>query len=133
MRPSTAIVLFAHGARDPEWAEPFIKIRDLVAAQFPATPVHVAYLELMHPSLSVLIAELAQQGVQHLTLIPLFMARGGHLKQDLPRLLGEIYQQHPQIRFHLSPAIGEVEPILQGISAWVGEQHRAAQTTEAQR
>lgn len=125
MRPSTAIVLFAHGARDPEWAQPFIKIRDLLAQQFPNTPVLVAYLELMQPALNTAINELVAQGTQSITLIPLFMARGGHLKQDLPRLLNEIYLQHPHIQFHTAPAIGEVESILLGIAHWAGEQHLA--------
>ncbi len=124
---NAAIVLFAHGARDPEWAQPFFTIRDQVAQQFPKVPVRVAFLEIMHPPLQVAIAELAAQGTDHITLIPLFMARGGHLKEDLPRLLTDIYQHHPGIRFHTAPAIGEVDAVLQCIAQWVGAQYLSAQ------
>ena len=123
----SAIVLFAHGARDPEWAQPFFAIRDRVAQQFPGVPVSVAFLEIMRPALAETIAELAAQGINKITLIPLFMARGGHLKEDLPRLLADIYQQHPGIQFHTAPAIGEVEAVLQSIAQWVGTQHLSAQ------
>ena len=122
----SAIVLFAHGARDPEWAQPFFIIRDQVAQQFPDVPVSVAFLEIMRPTLGEAIAELAAQGVNTITLIPLFMARGGHLKEDLPRLLSDIYQQHTSIHFHTAPAIGEVDAVLQCIAQWVGAQHLSA-------
>ena len=120
---SSAIILFAHGARDPEWAQPFFRIRDQVAHQFPDVPVNVAFLEIMQPTLAVAVAELAAKNINHITLIPLFMARGGHLKEDMPRLLAEIYQHHPAIRFHTAPAIGEVDAVLHCIAQWAGQQH----------
>ena len=120
---SSAIILFAHGARDPEWAQPFFNIRDRVAQQFPDAPVRVAFLEIMQPTLAEAVADLAKNNIQHITLIPLFLARGGHLKEDMPRLLAEIYQQHPDIQFHTAPALGEVDPVLDCIAQWVGQQY----------
>ncbi|MEQ1556280.1 MAG: CbiX/SirB N-terminal domain-containing protein, partial [Gallionella sp.] len=60
---SSAIVLFAHGARDPEWAQPFEKMRAQIQARVSDTPVQLAFLELMQPSLSDAIANLDAQGV----------------------------------------------------------------------
>ena len=120
---SSAIILFAHGARDAEWAQPFFKIRDQVAQQFSDVPVNVAFLEIMQPTLAEAVAELAAQNINHITLIPLFMARGGHLKEDMPRLLAEIYQHHPAVRFHTAPAIGEADAVLHCIAQWAGQQY----------
>ena len=36
-----AILIFAHGARDPEWARPFEHLRDEVATRSPGTEVVV--------------------------------------------------------------------------------------------
>ena len=47
------------------------------------------------------------------------MAQGGHLKQDLPLLVGKIRERHPQLELRLMPAIGDAPEILQAISAWV--------------
>src|SRR5207245_630829 len=47
-----AIVLFAHGARDPRWAEPFEAVAARVRAAAPAGEVAVAFLELMAPTLA---------------------------------------------------------------------------------
>ena len=56
------IVLFAHGARDPEWARPFEEIRERVRASRPEYPIELAYLENMPPTLEEAIASLAQEG-----------------------------------------------------------------------
>jgi len=120
----SAIILFAHGARDPEWAQPFHKIRDLVVKQLPTTLVKVAFLELMQPSLIDSVTELHAQDIQHITLVPLFLARGGHLKQDIPRLMTDIQQQFPDIQIYTAPAIGEAPEILNGIALWVMAHHR---------
>ena len=123
-----AIVLFAHGARDPEWAQPFEKMRAYIQTRVTDTPVQLAFLELMQPSLSDAIANLDAQGVQRITLIPMFLARGGHLKNDLPKLIAQIQTQHPNLTLHLSPAIGEVDSILQQLSDWVVREHLMLQT-----
>jgi sirohydrochlorin cobaltochelatase len=121
---SSAIILFAHGARDPEWALPFATIATLVRAQRPDTPVVLAFLELMQPKLIDAVDALAQQGTQNITLIPMFLARGGHLKQDLPKLVDEIRARHPKLLFHIAPALGEVETILQQLSNWICSEHQ---------
>lgn len=125
----SAIVLFAHGARDPEWAQPFEKIRAQIQRRLPDTPVVLAYLELMQPTLADAISRLDEQGMQEITLIPMFLARGGHLKQDLPKLIGHIQAHHPKLSLHLSPAIGEVDIILRQLSDWICSEHQAANHT----
>ena len=122
---SSAILLFAHGARDPEWALPFEKIAAMVRAQQTDTPVVLAYLELMQPKLAEAVDTLAEQGVQDITLIPMFLARGGHLKQDLPRIVVEIRSNHPALNISLAPAIGEVDSILAQLANWVCTEHNA--------
>jgi sirohydrochlorin cobaltochelatase len=113
------IVLFAHGARDPEWARPFEEIRERVRASRPEYPIELAYLELMSPTLEEAIQSLVSQGAPAITVFPLFMAQGGHLKQDLPKILDAIRANHPRIPIALESAIGEVSEILSAISGWI--------------
>ena len=113
------IVLFAHGARDPEWARPFEQIRERVRASRPEYPIELAYLELMTPTLEEAIQSVVREGALAVTVFPLFMAQGGHLKQDLPRILDAIRAGHPHIPISLEPAIGEVPEIIDAIAAWV--------------
>jgi sirohydrochlorin cobaltochelatase len=113
------IVLFAHGARDPEWARPFEEIRDRVRASRPENPIALAYLETMAPTLEEAIGALAGEGASSITVYPLFMAQGGHLKQDLPRILASIRATYPHVPISLESAIGDVPEILTAIAAWV--------------
>jgi sirohydrochlorin cobaltochelatase len=98
------IVLFAHGARDPEWARPSRRSATACAAA-PRDPIALAYLEVMSPTLEEAIATLVSEGASAVTVFPLFMAQGGHLKQDLPRILDAIRASHPA-RAH-RPAVGD--------------------------
>ena len=113
------IVLFAHGARDPGWARPFEDIRTRVRSSRPEYPIELAYLELMSPTLEEAIDSLARQGASAITVFPLFMAQGGHLKQDLPRILDAIRASYPHIPIALEPPIGEVPEVLAAIAAWI--------------
>lgn len=113
------IVLFAHGARDPEWARPFEAIRDRARQGRPEHPVALAYLEMMQPTLEQAIASLVEQGASAVTVFPLFMAQGGHLKQDLPRILEGIRATYPRVPISLESAIGEVPEVLDAITAWI--------------
>ncbi|HET7731529.1 MAG TPA: CbiX/SirB N-terminal domain-containing protein [Usitatibacter sp.] len=113
------IVLFAHGARDPEWALPFRAIRDRVRAQRPEYPIEVAFLEAMSPTLEEAIDSLARAGASCVTVFPLFMAQGGHLKQDLPRMLEGIRESRPSLPIALEAAIGDVPELLDAIAGWI--------------
>lgn len=115
------ILLFAHGARDPEWARPFERIRDRVRASRPEFPIALAYLDIMSPTLEEAVDSLVQEGASSITVFPLFMAQGGHLKQDLPRMLEAIRSSHPHVPLSLQTSIGEVPDILAAIAAWVIE------------
>jgi len=121
---SSAIILFAHGARDPEWAQPFDKIRALLQASLPDTPVMVAFLEGMQPRLADAVDQLVAAGTTSITLIPMFLARGGHLKEDMPKRLEHIQNLYPELKLHIASAIGETDTILHSLADWVLHEHR---------
>ena len=116
---SSAIILFAHGAHDPEWAQPFRKIQRAIEARQPGTTVELAFLEIMEPALADAVAGLVKAGHTRITVAPLFMAQGGHLKNDLPKILDAIRAEHWGSEITLLPAIGEVDTILDAISDWL--------------
>ena len=115
----SALVLFAHGARDAQWSEPFRAIRQAVSARRPDLTVELAFLELMQPTLADCVAQLVRGGHARITIAPLFLAQGGHLKKDMPRLLRNIQAQHPAAAITVLPPIGEVTELLNAISGWL--------------
>jgi sirohydrochlorin cobaltochelatase len=115
----SALVLFAHGSRDPDWAAPFREIQRKVAAEKPELAVELAFLELMQPSLPDAVNRLVSSGNRHITIAPLFMAQGAHLKRDLLKLIAELRGSHPGIEFRLLAAAGEAESVIDAVSTWV--------------
>jgi sirohydrochlorin cobaltochelatase len=104
---SRGLILFAHGARDPRWLEPFEQLRAKVAAREPEVPVMLAFLELMTPNLETAASSLVARGCTSLTIVPVFLGRGGHVRRDLPELVARIVAAHPNVALHIAAAIGE--------------------------
>lgn len=115
-----ALILFAHGARAASWAAPFERLRDLTQSRMPGTAVHLAFLELMTPRLpeliSSLLAGLPDGVVLDATVVPVFLGQGGHVLRDLPLLVEELRQAHPQLRLKVVEAVGENASVLAAIA-----------------
>ena len=125
---SNGLILFAHGARDPEWAEPFRDISKRIAATRDDLAVRLAFLEFQTPTLADVIADLAASGHTSIHIAPLFMAQGGHLKNDVPKLLAEVRSRHPGLKLELLPAIGDIADLRQAIAEWVANAIPGAST-----
>jgi sirohydrochlorin cobaltochelatase len=115
----TALILFAHGSRDPDWAAPLRRVCALVRERAPHLRVELAFLELMEPSLPAASAALVGDGFTRIVVLPMFIAQGGHLKGDLPLLIDELRARYPQARFTQADALGDAEPIVQAMVAHV--------------
>ena len=111
-----AIILFAHGARDPLWSRPFEAVASRVQALRPQVQVCLAYLEFMSPTLTEVGERLALQGTREVTVVPMFLGAGGHVRRDLPALLESLRERHPHTRWTLRPAIGEAESVVEAMA-----------------
>ena len=107
------IVLFAHGSRDRDWARPFDQLADILRTKHNG-PVAVAYLESMAPTLEEAIGAL---GVDRVRVVPVFLGQGGHVKDDLPRLIAAAQKKHAGVTIQLDPAIGEQPSVIEAIAA----------------
>ena len=110
-----AIILFGHGARDSRWREPFDRLASLWQEQHPNTPVQLAFLEMMQPSLEEAVSALVAQGVNQIVIVPVFFGQGGHLRNDFPVLLETCQKQFPEVQLSATPAVGEDLAVLRAI------------------
>lgn len=105
---TAGLILFAHGARDPRWAAPFEAVAAQVRVQRPSVAVRLAYLELMTPDLATAGGDLVAEGCTHVTVLPLFLGAGGHVRKDLPVLVEGLRAAYPAVRWTLQPPLGEL-------------------------
>ena len=115
--PAQGLLLFAHGARDPRWAEPFEAVAARVRAQRPGLAVRLAFLEFMQPELPQAAAELVGGGCRRIDVLPLFLGAGGHVRKDLPALMERLQAEHAGVHFTLHAAIGEMPDVIDAMAA----------------
>lgn len=113
---NSALILFAHGARDPQWASPLQRVQVAIRQEAPAQVVELAFLEFMSPSLPECAAQLVAAGMEKIVVLPMFIASGGHLKREVPEMLQTLRSAFPQVEFVLEPPIGEHETVIQAMA-----------------
>ena len=112
----TAIILFAHGARDPAWANPLHRVQAAIRQRAGGVTVELAFLELMTPTLSECAAALVAGGAAKIIVQPMFIAQNGHLKREVPEMLALLRSTYPEVEFSLVGAIGENEIVIQAMA-----------------
>ena len=117
MSTPRALILLAHGSRDPLWRAPFEQIATQIRSQNAQLCVRTAYMELCQPRAEEVVPELLALDVQHITIAPLFLGMGAHTREDLPELLHTLQTAHPQVRFEVLPTLGENSALLALISS----------------
>lgn len=109
-------LLFAHGSRDPLWRAPIEAVAERMRYLAPDSLVQCAYLELTAPDLATATQALLDQGATHVTVWPMFLGVGRHVREDLPVLMAQLRQRHPGIAFTLQPAMGEHPDVLESMA-----------------
>lgn len=114
---ASALVLFAHGARDARWAEPLQRLQQELCRRAPGIVVGLAYLEMQAPTLPDALDALVAKGVRALRVAPVFWSLGGHVARDLPALVAQFQARHPQVQVSILAPIAE----LAGIDAFLAD------------
>jgi sirohydrochlorin cobaltochelatase len=112
------LILFAHGARDPRWGEPFERLLRRVRSMRPEMECRLAYLEIMKPDLGEATGELVALGCADIRLVPVFLGEGGHVRCDLPLLVEELQSKYPSVFITQLPAAGEDPDVLEAIARY---------------
>ena len=120
---NSALLLFAHGSSEPGWAAPFVNLKAAIKAREPDRIVELAYLERMQPSFDDAVAKLQMLGIREITVAPIFLAIGGHMRRDLPKLIDDT-QLRTGIAFKVLPALGEVDHLITAIADWITDAAR---------
>jgi sirohydrochlorin cobaltochelatase len=116
MSQLSGLLLFAHGARDPAWAKPFEAVAQRVRQRDAGVEVALAFLEFMTPDLGTAGDALVAAGCRRVTVVPLFLGAGGHVRKDLPKLLEALRERHREVAWTLSPAIGEMDTVVDAMA-----------------
>ena len=112
--PRRALVLFAHGARDPAWAAPVHALARAVEQRAPDWTVRVAFLESLAPALPTVLAELDAR-CEAIAILPVFWAAAGHVRNELPALIASAPACAGRVR--VLPVLSELPGLVDFVAA----------------
>lgn len=121
------LLLFAHGARDPNWALPFEAVVERIRGSAPEVAVALAYLDFMTPGIVDAGDSLAAAGCTRVDVVPLFLGAGGHVRKDLPLLVERLRQAHPAVQWLLRRTVGEDEAVIAAMAQCALQPSRSEQ------
>jgi sirohydrochlorin cobaltochelatase len=102
---SRGVVIFAHGSRVESANEAVRAVaRELVRASS-CSNIIAAFLELGSPSLPDAASGLIAAGVDQVVVVPYFLTAGLHMERDLPILIEQIRQAHPNVQLTVAPPL----------------------------
>ncbi len=113
-----AWILFGHGARNAEWAQPFHRIREAMLDRAPGLAVELGFLELMRPSFDESVDCLVGRGATRIVVVPVFMAPGRHVQKDLPQMAANAMDRHPGLEIEISACVGEASTVVGAMAAF---------------
>ncbi len=120
-----ALVVVAHGSRDPRALSTVRALLDTVRELRPGLPVHLGHIELNEPLLPDTLAAL---GTREAILVPLLLSRGYHIKRDIPEMAAE-----SRVRARVAGALGPHPLLVDALHARLTEAGWPTRMDEAAR
>ncbi|SHH82161.1 sirohydrochlorin chelatase [Streptomyces sp. 3214.6] len=103
-----ALVVIAHGSRDPRHAKAVHALVRRVRSLRPGLRAETGFLDFTLPSVHGVLESLAAQGVRDVVALPLLLTRAFHAKADIPAVLREA---PAQLRIRQAEVLGP-SPLL---------------------
>lgn len=92
-----ALLLIAHGTRNPRGAEEMEELLGYLRARHPAPVGHGWLEDFAVPGALTAAAHLVEQGAQRIVSLPLLNLGAGHAKTDVPESLAEVRAAFPDV------------------------------------
>jgi sirohydrochlorin ferrochelatase len=108
---STALLLIAHGSREPTSNADLTRLADELRATGRYTAVVAAFLELAKPDIDAGGAACVEQNTDRVVVVPYFLSAGVHVRRDLAAARDRLAGRFPGVDFRLAEPLGP-HPLL---------------------
>lgn len=108
---SPALLVIAHGSRDPRHAATVHALTRRVRALRPGLRVETAFLDFDTPTVDQAVASLYLSGVREVVALPLLLTRAFHAKSDIPAVLAGAASHLPDLSVRIADVLGP-SPLL---------------------
>lgn len=104
----TGIIICDHGSRRVQSNDNLSLVAERFAARFAGECdiVEPAHMELAMPDIAASYAACVARGASHVTVLPLFLAKGKHWTRDIPSLTSQAAAKFPQTTYQIAEPLG---------------------------
>ncbi|KAK4538626.1 hypothetical protein CDCA_CDCA19G4651 [Cyanidium caldarium] len=127
-----AILVVDHGSRRAEANGTLFSFIELLKQQVPSgTVIHGAHMEMAPPDIPEGFQRCVEDGAQHVTVVPYFLAPGKHSTKDIPTMAAESAARYPGVTFAVTPPLGVHQKIAEVVLERVRSAEDAASEASA--
>ncbi|MBW1598872.1 sirohydrochlorin chelatase [Streptomyces sp. JJ38] len=116
-----ALLVIAHGSRDPRHAATVAALCERVRRQCPGLRVDVGHLDFNAPSVPQALHRLDADGVRDVVALPLLLTRAFHAKSDIPAVLREAAARLPRLRVTQADVLGPHDLLTTALERRLGQ------------
>lgn len=117
----TAIVLIGHGSRNPEGNDEFLAFCDRLAARHPERTFVPCFIEFDDVLVADGIDRAVALGAERIVAVPVILLAAGHVKVEIPEILGEARARHPGVDITYARNIGVCDATVRMLVERVAE------------
>jgi sirohydrochlorin ferrochelatase len=105
-RSDFAVILLAHGTREPEASSPVHRYARALAKRT-TLRVEPCLREFIEPSVPTVVKKLKDEGIRNIFVLPFFLFKSGHVTRDIQEDVKAEQEKHPEIKFQIGEPLGE--------------------------
>lgn len=120
-----AVVLLAHGSRDPRSPATIREIAGQVRTARPGLRAEAAFLDLSEPSFDAIVSELATAGHRDIVVVPLLLTDAYHARTDVPAVIAAAMLAHDGLTIRPARTLGLADEFLDVLDRRLDEALRA--------
>lgn len=106
MADKTGLLIIDHGSRRPDANRVVRQVAEMVRGNSHFLIVQHAHMELAEPTIQQGFETCVAAGVDAIMVQPYFLGPGRHSTNDIPKMVEEVAQKHPQVTVRLSAPLG---------------------------
>jgi len=107
-----AILLLGHGSSLPNANETMRQIIGEIQGHYPGYQTGCVFLETEKPSITDGIEAAVEKGARYVMLIPYFLQAGKHVVTDIPTIVKQEQEKHPDVKIVVAPHLGFDEALV---------------------
>ncbi len=111
---SAGLLIVCHGSPRLAANDGFVALVGRIADRLGVPNVLPAFFSLVRPDIPDQVAELDSRGVRRIVLMPYFLFAGQHVSVDIPNILHECRERHPNVQIEMLATL-ENDPELETV------------------